>query len=418
MDRFLSVKNLIPVLLAIIISQDLSAVERRRDQYLDEQGYYIFPTPYSLPGIGSGVALVGAMSNIANSYTDFYGYLLTGDIEGVGIALSEVHIVPKRLLFDFTASKFRSLFVQNYSFRGIGGDKDDFTFLELDDNEFFGARFTGTFFNRMLEIYTMGYDGEWHISALRDKNGEVIQSLQDSESISYGVAVAGMRIDYTDDYQNPRTGVRFDVNATKSLEREEHSPSQYTMQYNLSGYFPFRKWDTLVFNYFHADAVIQSQGETDRSEIERIYSFDCTEGTVEQQNDCNELVANIIAGNRYGTAGGLGGTSRLRAYPQSRFIGAHVRFLGIEYRWNVTEESTPFDIWVAKDIRTSLQLAFFYEVGSVADLSGDLFDEYRSNFGFGARMVTESGFVLRGDLATGDEGLGITVIIGYPWESF
>jgi hypothetical protein len=33
-------------------------------------------------------------------------------------------------------------------------------------------------------------------------------------------------------------------------------------------------------------------------------------------------------------------------------------------------------------------------------------------------MVTASSLVIRGDVATGDEGAEVSIIIGYPWESF
>jgi hypothetical protein len=32
--------------------------------------------------------------------------------------------------------------------------------------------------------------------------------------------------------------------------------------------------------------------------------------------------------------------------------------------------------------------------------------------------IIASGLVFRGDIATGDEGTEVSVIIGYPWESF
>ncbi|GMR20144.1 MAG: hypothetical protein BMS9Abin36_0739 [Gammaproteobacteria bacterium] len=411
-----------PMALVIVISvcsvDVASAIERRRDQFLDTQGYYVFIAPYSLPGIGSGVGLVGAVSNIANSYTDFYAYALGGDIEGGGFALSDVHLISKRLVFDLIGSNFSKLFLQNYNTRGIGGDKDDYTLLELDNNEFLGARLTGIFYDRMLEFYTMGYDGNWHISALHDSEGDLIQTLDDSDDIDYGAFILGARVDYTDDYQNPRVGIRLDVNANKARDREDHSPDQYRLQYNLTGYIPFRRWDTLVLNYFQADAVVQSEGETDPAQVAQIFAFDCTQGTTAQQADCNNLVDTIVSANRYGTAGGLGGTSRLRAYPQNRFNGAHVRFAAVEYRWNITDESTPFNILIAKDIRTSIQMAVFYEIGAVADRSSQLYDKTRSNVGVGARMVTEGGFVIRADIATGNEGPGVSIIIGYPWESF
>jgi hypothetical protein len=33
-------------------------------------------------------------------------------------------------------------------------------------------------------------------------------------------------------------------------------------------------------------------------------------------------------------------------------------------------------------------------------------------------MITASGLVIRGDIAIGSEGTEVSVIIGYPWESF
>lgn len=398
--------------------QTANAIERRRDQFNDTQGYYIFITPYSLPGIGSGAGLVGAMSNIGNSYTDVYAYGLNGDIEGGGFAISDIHILPRKLVFDLTYSKFSQLFIQNYGKRGMEADKDEYTLLELDRNEFLGGRLTGIFFDRMLEFYGQAYSGNWHISALYDSEGDLIQDVNDSDKINYGAFTVGSRIDYTDDYQNPRVGVRLDVNVNKARNREDHTPDQFSVQYNLTGYIPFFRRDTLVLNYFQADAVVRSEGETDRTRVAEIYGYDCTLGTPEQQQDCNNLLDTIINSNRYGTAGGLGGTSRMRAYPQNRFNGAHIRFAGAEYRWNITDESTPFNILIAKDIRTSIQMAAFYEVGAVADRGSELYDIHRSNYGIGARMVTEGGFVIRADIANGSEGPGVTVIIGYPWESF
>ena len=140
--------------------------------------------------------------------------------------------------------------------------------------------------------------------------------------------------------------------------------------------------------------------------------------TTSQRDACNNVVDNIKAANTYGTATGLGGTSHLRSYPDNRFTGAHTVFYGTEIRWTLTEEARPFDIFIAKDVRTVLQVAAFYEMGSVADLREDLGDVYRSSYGAGFRMVTASGIVLRADVATGREGIETTIILGYPWESF
>jgi hypothetical protein len=73
---------------------------------------------------------------------------------------------------------------------------------------------------------------------------------------------------------------------------------------------------------------------------------------------------------------------------------------------------------IAKDVRTLLQVAVFYEMGSAADLRSELGDLYRPSYGAGFRMVTASGLVIRADVASGREGIETTIIFGYPWESF
>ncbi|MBE9516107.1 MAG: hypothetical protein IME93_03930 [Proteobacteria bacterium] len=394
------------------------AVERRRDQFQTQTGYYVFPIPYSLPGVGDGMALVGVVPNVAETNTDVFGYILQGDLEGVGLTGSDVHLIDRKLILDLTGSTFNKVTIQGFNSRGMNGDKDDYILIEMDDNDFFGGRLTSTFYDRMLEFYAMGYTGGWHMSAIRDSNGELIQSTLNADDENYRAYAIGSRIDYTDDYQNPRTGIRFDLTALRSPQREDYAPDQYALQYSLTGYYPFRQWDTLVFNYYQADARVRDEGETNPAVVESILGLDCTLGTLTQQADCLSLVSNVVSGNRYGTVDGLGGTSRLRSYPMGRFTGAHTQFMGLEYRWNLTDESTPFDIFIAKDIRSAIQLAFFYEVGTVADRRSDLRDTTRSSYGLGARLVTESGLVIRADVAHGREGLGITVLAGYPWESF
>jgi outer membrane translocation and assembly module TamA len=76
---------------------------------------------------------------------------------------------------------------------------------------------------------------------------------------------------------------------------------------------------------------------------------------------------------------------------------------------------TPFDYFIWKDVRTSVQLAFFAETGSVEDLRSELGDTFRSSYGMGLRLISGSGFVYRLDIATGDEETETIVIFGYPF---
>lgn len=123
----------------------------------------------------------------------------------------------------------------------------------------------------------------------------------------------------------------------------------------------------------------------------------------------------FINERRYGTASDLGGDRRLRSYPGGRYKGAHTIFVGAEYRWNITQETTPFDYLIWKDVRTGIQAAFFAEAGSVAEVSSNLWNEVRYSDGVGFRLLTGSGDVYRADIAAGNEGTEITVLFDYPW---
>ncbi len=127
------------------------------------------------------------------------------------------------------------------------------------------------------------------------------------------------------------------------------------------------------------------------------------------------LIDMYVIGRTYGTASSLGGDDRLRAYPMGRFKGAHMAYLATEFRWNFATSVVPFDFWIWKDIATGFQLAVFYEVGSVAEMKGDLWEESRSSTGAGLRMVSASGFVYRADIAFGDEAHQTTIMFNYPW---
>ena len=66
-------------------------------------------------------------------------------------------------------------------------------------------------------------------------------------------------------------------------------------------------------------------------------------------------------------------------------------------------------------MRTNIQVAFFAETGSVGETREELGDTYRSSFGAGFRMVSGSGYVYRADVATGQEGVEVSIIFNYPY---
>jgi hypothetical protein len=390
--------------------------ERRKPQFNNEFGYAVFPYPYSLPGIGQGLGLVGGAMNIDGSYTDAYGMIFGGEVKGIAAGVADLHLIPRTLILETGVSRISAAAIQSFRQRGMLSNKNDYFLIEMGDMNYYGTRLTSTFFDRRFEIYGAYYQGSSVLKSIRDRDGNLLVEAQNPPRGRGQTTIVGTRMDLTDDYQDPRRGFRIDVGRTQTPPRDS-GPDFFVMDYNTTAYVPIGRRSTWAFNYLRSDAHVTRKGVTDPAVIEKLQGLNC--GAIVdpvQQQACNDVVQGIIDNNTYGTASALGGFSRLRSYPTGRFKGAHTEFYGSELRWNLTDEATPFDIFVMKDVRTSWQVSLFYELGSTADIRSQVGDVWRSSYGLGLRMVTASGVVFRADLAAGREGLEPDIFIGYPWE--
>ena len=392
--------------------------DRRKDQFPVDPGYYLVPAPYSIPGLGDGFILIGAMTNISQTHTDVYGFATTGDIKGYGFFGTEIHLIDRQLLLDVSHTSFNKATSQIYRQRGMNTTSNDFILADLDRADFTGARLTYTLFDRRVEFYGVFYRNESRLSAIRDRDGNLIQTTIDPEPNQSDTYTYGLRLDLTDDYIDPRRGLRVETSLWHTPPSSDDDPDFNIIELNLTGYLPMGARNTLALNYFQADTLLNQQGQTDPSVVESDLGLNCSTGSAQDQADCQSIVNNTVAQNTFGSVGSLGGLSRLRSYPEDRFKGSHAKFIGIEFRWNLVEETKPFDYFFAKDIRTVIQLAAFYERGAISDDKSELWSKMRDSYGIGERLVTKSGLIFRADIATGDEGEEISIIFGYPWEVF
>ena len=122
--------------------------DRRKEQFTTAPGYALFPYPYSLPGIGKGIGLVGGMMNVMDTYTDAYGILFTGEVRGASFGVADIHLVPRTLILDIGYGTVNEATIQSYSQRGMNTDKHDYRLIEFGDTEYEGGRLTATFFDR------------------------------------------------------------------------------------------------------------------------------------------------------------------------------------------------------------------------------------------------------------------------------
>ena len=397
----------------------LMAAERYRDQFPTgeaAQGYYLLPAPYSLEGVGSGIALAGSMTNIGGSYTDVGGFYLTGDIKGGGVGVFDTHLVEKSLIVDVFYSNISDVRVNSYSSRGLDSDDEDFNLVGLKDVGSAFLRLTKTNEQRDFELSLSLINSRGKLENLYDKDGKLLQELNDEFDVSNSLSF-GVRFDNSDDYNDPRAGNLFKASLGKSLEKNDF----VKMDLSYSHYLPFLDDDTLVFNGFYSESIALRDIEVDRNEVEQDLKkggADSSSST-EAQASFDQLVDSEVAKRQYGNSTSLGGRGRLRAFPNDRFQASKTLFFGSEYRLNFGNLLEYFNFYVAKGAKTNYQFAFFGEAGSVADQSSKLTKDFRSNLGAGFRIVLASGFVFRMDYANAFDGRNsaFTAIVGYPWDA-
>ncbi len=387
--------------------------ERRKDQFPVEPAHLFVPLPYSYPGIGDGFFLIGNMSNIAGSTADGVVIGVVGDATGAVIQGDEIPIIDKQLFLNVHFRDINRAIVNNYEIRGMDGS-NEYNLLDVTRADQNRVELKYTMLDRRLN-FSMVYNNErFALAAIRDKDGNIIQQLSEPFTGEDSSTTFAFNVDFTDDYLDPRRGFRFGLTYADVKADDVDDPEFYRLDYNALFYIPYSQNDVLVVNYYQSDAHVEEMGNTNPADIQADLNLQC--GTdpacleVEQQ-----LILSTINANTNGTATSLGGLSRLRAYPQGRFQGGRMAFVGVGYRWNMVDENTPFNYLFWKDVRTGKQIAFFAEAGSVAETSSTLWDEYRDSVGVGFRLVTASGSVYRADIAYGDEGSELSVFFFYPW---
>lgn len=393
-------------------------IERRKEQFSNEPAYGVAPLPYSYPGIGEGWLVGGFALNIFETNLDLAAVKLFGDIEGIILGFSDLHLLAETLILDYGFTRFDKVSVAFYYARGTDSSPEDMIFIGVGDIDQDAAQLTWSFWDRRVELKTFYYGSRHKFKTVRNEEGDLVIEFDESQQEYKKIYSSSFRLefDYTDDKIDPRKGVRYSFNAESSPIQSPGESDYQVIDHSATLYFPIGKISTLAFNYFKSDAFVKNEGATDRDELQQDLGFRCEIlGNTENRRRCENFLTGQAARNKYGTATSLGGPLRLRSYPQSRFQGAHTRFAGVEFRWNLTEEFTPFNLYFLKDTRTGIQIAFFYEAGTVADLDENLFKSVKSSYGVGLRILAGSGYAYRLDLPTGEEGISPNMVFTYPW---
>jgi hypothetical protein len=386
---------------------------RRKEQFPSEPLYLILPLPYSLPGIGSGVAISLYEANYG-FYHRAYLLAITGDAEGTIFGLEQVALVPRHLLLDLLIQRISKAEVRIYRLRGMNTRQKDYNLVEAQD-DFDEARLTATFWERRLEASVAAGQEEARIRRIRNPDGEILSSFAEPLRFKSFSTAGNLQLDLTDDYVDPRRGLRLNAQYRDIPPADSTQPDSYVVTTSVNGYVPLGRISTFALMAFQSDAYVRKPGLTDLNALNLRNNQNCASSDAACLAGQQALVDHDLASNTHGSAQSLGGQRFLRAYPQNRFQGAHTLYYAAELRLNLTDEFTPFNYFFFKGVRTALQIAPFYEAGSVSETSGSLGQYWRTDAGIGIRLATASGAVYRVDIAEGDEGTATTIIFNYPW---
>jgi len=414
---FIRLTSLCLMLLISPLTFSFEIPDRRKDQFGADFAYYMYPIAGEIPGLGTAAGLGGSLLNIGGSDADFTGYYIDGDFSASGFAFIDLHAIKKRLVFDLGYNAYHVAPI-SYT-RGLNSDPDEFIQPKVQGQYLIG-QMTLTYDERRYETFLRVLNGKEKLEEVLNADGEAFTGINKDWNYHTSYSVGGS-VDLTDDRLDPRKGVRFELNIKLPQNESKENTEYFVADFNSSYYLPMRRWDTLVFNIFGSHAFVTRKGETDYNTVKASQGLECSPVPSPERDSCLETektqLNQTIAHRKYGTATSLGGTQRLRSFNNYRYYASKVLFYGLEYRWNLTDERTPFNIYIAKGIRTGVQLAAFWERGAVSDGYRDLIETGRNSYGLGFRVIL-SGVVIRFDVANGNEGFQTQLFITYPWSMF
>jgi len=393
--------------------------QRRQDQFESNSGYLVFPTPYTLPGIGSGMMLIGSAGNIYETNADAYVVMFQGDASGYFSEVSEVFLLPKLLYVNRLQALITSFGMNSYSKRGMDTKKDDYNIMVGNRYAMGYNRAALTFFERRLEVSIGQQVSDGRINKILTPQEELVFEYTDPQKFESKMVIKQLQVDLTDDFNDPRSGFRAGIVTYDHPAANIEAPDYAVTDLYASYYLPIWEQSSWVFTYFDSGASVRRKGLTDLETLKTRNNFGACQ-QASSQTDCEtavlEGINNTIAANSNGTANPLGGPNRLRSYPSGRFTGAYTRMIGTEFRWNISTDKSAIDWYILQDVQEAFQMAFFYEQGTVAESRADLGSINRSSVGAGVRLVTGSGSVYRFDVASGEEGAEVTLLFNYPWS--
>jgi len=389
----------------------------RRKTFESEISWFVYPVVGSIPGVQDFYGLGGTVSGIGGSESDITAISLRGKAEYFDddfqidiLSIFDIPLFTNHLTFTWFTTKIRNAGWPEGE-RGIDSDPDSMYYLLASNVDASGGEISVNVLENQLEFYYAYSDASVKPYGLVDPNG-TFYNAQNAEIIESPRGYRyGLYLDDTDNRRDPRIGYRFQYEKWGQPSSRAGNSEYFQEDYNLSGYIPVlaEGKGVLVLNQFFGSSTVIKKGTVDQS------LYVCN-NTLKPgcQALLDELYARQVAEAENGKATSLGGTNRLRGYSTNRFYDSYTNFRGAEFRWYVHEVQEAFNYFLEKGTFAGLQLAFFYEQGTVSPDKASLWKNMRSSYGAGTRFIFNT-IIVRIDRGFGKEGGETTFFVGYPF---
>ncbi|MEC9296172.1 MAG: hypothetical protein VYD28_00660 [SAR324 cluster bacterium] len=389
----------------------------RRKTFESEISWFVYPVVGSIPGVQDFYGLGGTVSGIGGSESDITAISLRGKAEYFDddfkidiLSIFDIPLFTNHLTFTWFTTKIRNAGWPEGE-RGIDSDPDSMYYLLASNVDASGGEISVNVLENQLEFYYAYSDASVKPYGLVDPNG-TFSNAQNAEIIESPRGYRyGLYLDDTDNRRDPRIGYRFQYEKWGQPSSRAGNSEYFQEDYNLSGYIPVlaEGKGVLVLNQFFGSSTVIKKGTVDQS------LYVCN-NTLKPgcQALLDELYARQVAEAENGKATSLGGTNRLRGYRTNRFYDSYTNFRGAEFRWYVHEVQEAFNYFLEKGTFAGLQLAFFYEHGTVSPDKASLWKNMRSSYGAGTRFIFNT-IIVRIDRGFGKEGGETTFFVGYPF---
>lgn len=390
--------------------------ERRLEMPIFDSGHIAFPIYANVPGLGSAYGAGFLTGHLFGTKAKASLLASGGDMSVLLANIGQIHLVEDTLVVGINGYSTKFAFV-NYA-RGANSS-DDLYYYSLNREYGGGVDLNFHVFERRLQLN--GYVGQSRLKydSIINSN-EIEYSNTDDEWNRTLSQTIELRFDFTDHVSDPHEGVRLQVIQKMNHIKDDLHARFYTLNEILTGYIPVGE-STWAWGAMHSRAHVLSSNGLSESELQSQMGLNCSSIVdATAQAECTAIedqrIQDRLTENQTGLAQGLGGPMTLRGYELERFRGRESLFFGTEFRWNVWVNDGAIDYWFIKGDDISLQIAPFYELGTVSDRPDEITEaSYKQSYGLGLRMGI-SGLRVRVDFGLSEEGSEMTVFAGYPWD--